>query len=135
MKLRNDFADDKRFAFFHEWPGVLHVDWQPGNGTRYECVFTELPEGDVVMSRITGGGGQCMRLAPHGILVDDYLTEKTGLGGSGVKGSDCAALLILISMVLPKQVALPCGYGMDAEYDGTDVRRIVESGRQILPAA
>ncbi len=131
MKIRDFFAHDHRFAFFHEGPGMAHVDWQPGNGTRYECVFTEMPCGDIVVSRITGGGGQCMRL-PDGppILTFDYFTEKTG-----IKGSDCAAMLLLISMVTRLQVCLPKGFDLTANYVGGDEYTIVEDGRDVRSAA
>ena len=90
---------------------VLHVVWQPGNGTRYEVVVTPLEASEpeaVMISWHNHHGGRCMSLRVDdkvGELMFTYVCEKLG-----VNVADGAALTALLSRVTPRVCVLPAGY-------------------------
>ena len=90
---------------------VRHVVWQPGNGTRYEVVFTSLESSDpeaVLMSWFSSRGGKCMSIRVDdmvGELMFTYVCEKLD-----VNEADGAALMALISRFTPRVCVLPAGY-------------------------
>jgi hypothetical protein len=137
--LKTDRRDDPRFAFFESCEGkagdniVIHLDFQPGNGTRYHTVFTELETGDVVVSRITAGFGQCMTLnaKTDNLLHYAYLKEKLRIRSD----ADAAALLLLISLVTTRTVVFPDKFDVNAEWDDKSVEIIVSDGVERLLAA
>lgn len=89
-------------------------DFQPGNGTRYCLVFTDLGNGDKLLSwlRESDVGGRSFRFRDGmGRVGSGYFAHKMGLMGQ-YDEADIAALLAFAKWA-GVEVDLVAGYGED----------------------
>jgi hypothetical protein len=72
--------------------GITVIDYQPGNGTRYELMFGHMPNIEdadgphlFFCARINGGGGEVVRHSIGSYCHFTYVSEKMKLGDEDAK--------------------------------------------------
>jgi hypothetical protein len=86
---------------------VERIDWQPGNGTRYDIVYAEDDKGRIHFTWLYrgGSGGSTFSFEPGGYVHHGYLMEKMDLRSMG----DAAGLLAFLH-TKGHSVGMPSGW-------------------------
>lgn len=91
------------------------IDWQPGNGTRYE-VYLFLSTDRILLAWWNKGDGSRMMIKDQQTMFHyQYMLEKMAIGRA-----DAAALLALFAQETGIETVLPPGYDENGVWDGSE---------------
>lgn len=91
------------------------IDWQPGNGTRYEVYLFLTYERILISWWNKGDGGRTMIKDTLNMFHYSYMLEKMNIGEA-----DAAALLALFAQETGIETVLPPGYDENGVWDGSE---------------